>query len=286
METSSSFLVESDEALSDQNFWQLAQFIHDYCGIRITAKKRSMIDGRLRRRMRTLGIANINDYCGFLFDEEGHACNSEVVHFIDAITTNKTDFFREPAHFDYIEAQILPAYARAGKRKIKVWSAACSTGAEPYTLAMVLEDFQRTAPGIGYSILATDLCTEVLNKGLDGCYPEMMLAPIPEERRRRYVMIARSPGFHEFRIVPSLRSKVTFTQLNLMEESYPFDADFDMIFCRNILIYFDRPTQGKVLNNLCRHLRTGGFLFLGHSETVSGVSLPLAPVATTIYQRI
>jgi chemotaxis protein methyltransferase CheR len=285
METSSSFLVESDEQLSDQNFWQLAQFIHNYCGIRITAKKRSMVDGRLRHRMRQLGINSINRYVGYLFDEDGHACESEVVHFIDAITTNKTDFFREPNHFDYLEATILPALAEAGRRKIKTWSAASSTGAEAYTIAMVLEEFRRNVADVDYCILATDICTEVLDKGLAGCYPDMMIAPIPEELRRRYVMVSCSPSSHEFRIVPTLRSKVAFTQLNLMDASYPFDTDFDMIFCRNILIYFDRPTQIEVLGRLCRHLRPGGHLFLGHSETASGISLPLTQVATTIYQR-
>jgi chemotaxis protein methyltransferase CheR len=286
METSSSFLLEPDEPLNDQNFWQLAQFIHNYCGIRITAKKRSMVDGRLRHRMRLLGINSINRYVSYLFDEDGHACNSEVVHFIDAITTNKTDFFREPNHFDFIEANILPALAEAGRRKIKTWSAASSTGAEAYTIAMVLEEFNRKAAGTDYCILATDICTEVLDKGLTGCYPDMMIAPIPEELRRRYVLVSRSPGSHEFRIVPALRSKVSFTQLNLMDANYPFDTDFDMIFCRNILIYFDRPTQIEVLGRLCRHLRPGGHLFLGHSETASGINLPLTQVATTIYQRI
>lgn len=283
--TSSDCLVDQDNGLTDKNFNALVQFIHESCGIRITPKKRTMLDGRLRRRMRTLGISNINDYCRFLFDERKHACNSEVVHFIDAITTNKTDFFREAGHFKFIEDSVLPVLAASGKRRIKVWSAACSTGAEAYTIAMVLEEFRRSVRDLDYSILATDISTEVLDKAIAGCFPEAMIEPIPEELRRRYVMVSRDLNCHEFRIVPALRSKVSFTQLNLMDENYPFDTDFDMIFCRNVLIYFERPTQALVLTRLCHHLRYGGHLFLGHSESISGLNLALVPLATTIYQR-
>ncbi len=274
-----------EEPLSDKNFAALVEFIHETCGIKITPKKRTMLDGRLRRRMRSLGISNINDYCRFLFDERHHACNSEVVHFIDAITTNKTDFFREAGHFNFIEANVLPASAASGQRKIRVWSAACSTGAEAYTIAMILEEFRRNVRDLDYSILATDISTEVLDKAIVGCFPEAMIEPIPEALRRRYVLVSRDQTCREFRVVPSLRSKVAFTQLNLMDDNYPFDTDFDMIFCRNVLIYFERPTQAQVLTKLCRHLRHGGHLFLGHSESISGLNLALTPLATTIYQR-
>jgi chemotaxis protein methyltransferase CheR len=145
--------------------------------------------------------------------------------------------------------------------------------------------FVRLNRGFNYSILATDICTEVLNKGLAARYPDVMIDPIPEEMRRRYVMLSRNPKHHEFRIVPQLRSKVSFFQLNLMDERYLFDRDFDMIFCRNILIYFDRATQADVLMRLCGHLRPGGYLFLGHSESVTGLKLPLKMAANTIFQR-
>lgn len=283
--TSSALPVSKDEPLTDKNFADLVLFIQQSTGIKITLKKRSMLDGRLRRRMRVLGISNINDYCRYLFDEKNHACNSEVVHFTDAITTNKTDFFRENAHFTFIKDKILPVLVASGKRKIKVWSAACSTGAEAYTIAMVLDQFRHTVRDLDYSILGTDISTDVLDRAIAGCFPDTMLEPIPEALRRRYVMVSRNPDCREFRIIPELRSKVAFTQLNLMDDNYPFDADFDMVFCRNVLIYFERATQARVLTKLCRHLRHGGHLFLGHSESISGLNLALTPLAITIYQR-
>jgi chemotaxis protein methyltransferase CheR len=207
------------------------------------------------------------------------------VHFINAVTTNKTDFFREPVHFQYMQKHVLTDFQRAGKRKIKAWSAASSTGAEAYTLAMVIDDFCSSVGGIDYSILGTDICTDVLGKGIAGIYPDVMVDPIPEAFRHRYVLVPHDSRRHEFRISPHLRSKVTFSQLNLMDDRYPFGRDFDMIFLRNVLIYFDRPTQAGVLTRLCDHIRPGGYLFLGHSETITGVKLPLDTVANTIFRR-
>jgi chemotaxis protein methyltransferase CheR len=277
--------TDSTEPLSEKNFRKLIAYIYEYCGIKITPKKRTMIDGRLRRRMRVLNINNINDYCSFLFDGGTASAETEIVHFINAVTTNKTDFFREPVHFHYMQKHILPEFQGHGRRKIKAWSAASSTGAEAYTIAMMLDDFCSSVGGIDYSILGTDICTDVLGKAINGLYPDVMLDPIPEEFRRRYVLLPTDPSRREFRIAPRLRSKAAFTQLNLMDNGYAFDRDFDMIFLRNVLIYFDRPTQAGVLTKLCDHLRPGGFLFLGHSESITGIKLPLDTVANTIFRR-
>lgn len=277
--------VSTGNALTKRNFDRLSRFVYDYCGIRITEKKRTMIDGRLRKRMRALHLGDVNDYCDFLFADNNAAARNEVVHFIDAVTTNKTDFFREIAHFEYIEKNILPEFAAAGQRHIRTWSAACSNGAEPYTLAMVLSDFCAGVRGIDYSVLATDICTEVLAKAVEGRYPMSMAAPISEDMRRRYIMLARDPRVQQFRIKPALRSKVSYCQLNLMDSGYPFERNFDLIFCRNVLIYFDKETQKAVLSRLCTHLRRGGYLVLGHSESASGFDLPLRAVATTIFKR-
>lgn len=271
--------------LNDKNFRRLCEVVYGICGIKLSEKKRSMVDGRLRRRMRTLNIADINDYCHFLLEDRSAQSEAELVHFIDALTTNKTDFFREPAHFAFMQNRVLPRYLEEGRRAVKVWSAASSTGAEAYTIAMVLEDFFQEHGGIDYSILATDVCTDVLRKGIEGVYPDVMLAPIPEAFRRRYVVVPTDTSRPEFRIARKLRSKVLFRHLNLMDEQYPFDQDFDMIFVRNVLIYFDRPTQDRVLAKLCSHLRPGGFLFLGHSESLGGIKLPVTMLANTIFQR-
>ena len=153
------------EQLNDKNFRRLAEFIHGYSGIKMPANKRTMLEGRLRRRMRATRIGNVNDYCRYLFEDDGMA--AEVIHLIDAVTTNKTEFFREPAHFEFLKTRGLPALARTG-RPIKAWSAACSTGAEPYTLAMILEEHRRASRRQDYSILCTDLCTQVLGQAIGG----------------------------------------------------------------------------------------------------------------------
>src|SRR5690606_11398215 len=166
-----------------------------------------------------------------------------------------------------------------------VWGAACSTGAEPYTLAMVLDDLSRGRP-FRYSILATDICTEVLQTAIAGIYPEATLAPTPAELHKRYVQRSRDRSAGLVRIAPELRSKIRFGRLNLVEATLPAPRDLDVVFCRNVLIYFDRPTQERVVRRLCDHLRPGGHLFLGHSETLVGVDLPLRQAAPSIFVRI
>lgn len=272
------------EQLSPANFRKLAEFIQGYSGIKMPPNKRTMLEGRLRRRMRVVGIEDINDYCRYLF--EGGGIEQEVIQLIDAVTTNKTEFFREPTHFTFMTDKALPQLHRENRRNIKVWSAASSTGAEAYTMAMVMEEYraQHNRP-FDYSILATDLCTEVLHQAVAGMYPDGMIDPVPAALRQRYVMRARDSRRRDVRIVPALRSKVSFARLNLMDQRYPVAEDMDMIFCRNILIYFDKQTQAHVLSRLCDHLRPGGYLFLGHSESIVGIDLPVETVASTVFRR-
>lgn len=274
---------QAEQQLSAKNFQRLANFIQDYSGIKMPANKRTMLEGRLRRRMRATRIDDVNDYCRYLFDEDGMA--SEVIHLIDAVTTNKTEFFREPAHFDFLVNKGLPALAAKGKREIKIWSSACSTGAEPYTIAMILDEFCDKQRGVDYSILCTDICTEVLDQAIAGRFSEQMIEPVSMARRKQYVMRARDNARNEVRIKPHLRSKLAFARLNLMDDAYPVETALDIIFCRNILIYFDKPTQAKVLSRLCSHLAPGGYLFLGHSESIVGIDLPVSQIANTVFQK-
>jgi chemotaxis protein methyltransferase CheR len=281
--TSAAVQIGQPETLSNRNFERLAQFIQGYSGIKMPSNKRTMLEGRLRRRMRATRIDDVNAYCHYLFEEDGMA--SEVIHLIDAVTTNKTEFFREPAHFDFLTAKGLPALAAKGKRDIKIWSSACSTGAEPYTIAMVMDEFCAKQRGADYSILCTDICTEVLGQAIAGRFSEAMIEPVSMPRRQQYLMRARDASRGEVRIKPHLRSKLSFGRLNLMDETYPVDPNFDIIFCRNILIYFDKPTQAKVLSRLCGHLSPGGYLFLGHSESIVGIELPVTQIANTVFQK-
>ena len=222
-----------------------------------------------------------------LFERDG--LRTEAVHLIDAVTTNKTDFFREPEHFRILVQKVLPTLLAdrhaGGQAQVKLWSAACSTGAEAYTLAMVLADWREQRRGLRFSILGTDLSTEVLNVAQRAVYPEAMVAVVPPEVRHRYLLRSRDRGRQLVRIVPELRAWAKFARLNLMDPDYPVDRDFDVIFCRNVLIYFDKPTQHAVLQRLCQHLRPGGFLFLGHSESLAGMDLPLRSVANTVLRR-
>jgi chemotaxis protein methyltransferase CheR len=276
--------TEAIDHLSAGDFDRLARFIHDYSGIKMPPNKKSMVEGRLRRRMRAVGVPSLASYCQYLFERNG--LEDEAIGLIDAVTTNKTDFFREPDHFDFLVGQALPELtARGDRRPIKVWSAACSIGAEPYTLAMVLADVTAANPGFRASIFASDICTEVLETAILGIFPEAMIAPVPMDMRKRYLLRAKAGARDRVRIVPQLRAGIRFGRINLMEAPYAADSDMHVIFLRNILIYFDRPTQHKVLAQLCNHLRPGGFLFLGHSETLAGHGLPLKPVATTVFQR-
>jgi chemotaxis protein methyltransferase CheR len=248
-------------SLSRKDFEKLAKFIHGYSGIKMPPNKLTMVEGRLRRRLKATGYATFAQYCHYLFEQGG--LEDEQVHLIDAVTTNKTEFFREPDHFRILEESVLADVARhrAGRKPVKVWSAASSIGAEPYTLAMVLSEFASRNRGFEYTILATDLCTQVLETAVTGIYPEAMMAPVPDALYQRYV------------------------RLNLMDTTYPLDSDFDVIFCRNILIYFDKPTQNAVLQRLCSHLRPGGYLFMGHSETLAGFDLPLTLAGPTVFRR-
>jgi chemotaxis protein methyltransferase CheR len=278
------YAVTPLQGLSGRNFNRLAEVIHASSGIKMPISKKTMIEGRLRRRIAALGLPSLDAYCDYLFDASDY--EAELVHLINVATTNKTDFFREPVHFEFMTKSILPALAQAGRREVKLWSAAASIGAEAYTLAMVMEEYRRIDRGMDYWILATDICTEALDQAQAGRYSRAMIEPVPTELRRRYVLQARDPAIDEVRIAPTLRAKVACGRLNLMDDHYPVARDFDLIFCRNILIYFDKPTQERVLSRLCGHLRSGGHLVLGHSETAVGVDLPVKAVVNTIFQKV
>jgi len=275
--------------LSARDFKRLADLIGDEVGIKLPPSKRLMIEGRLRKRVRALGLAGLDAYSTYLFRQDGLA--SERPHLINAVTTNKTDFFREPEHFDLLEHKLVPALLelRRGERTplLKIWSAASSTGAEAYTLAMVLADLAAQRHDFRFSILGTDISTTVLEQGVRAVYPTELVAPVPPAKQQRYLMYARKPGARpEVRIVPELRRLVRFARLNLMDQTYPFDRDVDVIMLRNVLIYFDKADQEKVILRLVSHLRPGGYLILGHSESMIGTAVTMRQVAPAVFQKV
>jgi chemotaxis protein methyltransferase CheR len=274
------------DRLADGDFRRLAAFIHETAGLRVLDTKRLMLESRLRRRAWALSMPGLAEYGRYLFANGG--MGDEAVHIINAATTNKTDFFREPEHFRLMEELLPELLAERGggsQAPLKIWSSACSIGAEPYTIAMVMGEFSRLRHGCRFEITATDICTDALDAAIAGIYPRDMLAQVPADLRRRYVMTARDPTRLDARIVPELRRFVRFGRLNLMEPTYPMQRDLDVIFCRNLLIYFERPVQQTVLERLCRHLRHGGILFLGHCETINGMDLPLRALEPTVFRR-
>jgi chemotaxis protein methyltransferase CheR len=275
-----------DDGLSKRNFDLLAKYIYTYSGIKMPHGKMTMLEGRLRRRLRATGMPTFDSYCDYLFKHGG--LESESLFLIDAVTTNKTDFFREPKHFEYMTQTALPDIVKSySDRRIRVWSSACSTGAEPYTMGMVLSEFMATnAPERDYFILATDLSTDVLQKAQKGIYQADLLQPVPAEMLRKYVMRPSDKRRQDMRISPKLRSRVGFARMNLMDDTYPVGDPMHIIFCRNVLIYFDKPTQQHVLTRLCNSLIPGGYMFIGHSETVTGLDLPIKQVANTVFKRV
>jgi chemotaxis protein methyltransferase CheR len=278
-------MTEAATHLSDRQFRSIAQLIEGRVGIKLPPGKRLMLEGRLQKRVRALQFSSLNDYADNLFDGDG--LETELVHLIDCVTTNKTDFFREPSHFDFISNVAVDELLSRGRAThvLKIWSAACSTGMEAYTTAMVLDNLSKSRRGLQFRILGTDISTGVLRLAKAGIYPKEAIAPVPPAMAERYFLTSRDRSRAEVRVVPELRRLVQFMRMNLMDPAYPVDKDVDIIFCRNVLIYFDKDTQRKVVDRLSGHLRPGGYLLVGHSESmVHQGSTGLRQVEPTVFQ--
>lgn len=269
------------DTISPRTFRQIAELIQARTGIKMPAAKIHLIEGRLMRRAREAGADSIDAYCHDVLMARDD--DPILTDFFNAVTTNKTDFFREPAHFDVLADRVVPAWRAAGRRVLRCWSAAASTGMEAYTLAIVLD--QALVAGEDFAILATDLDTRVLAEARRGVYRREDIAPVPADMRDTYFARARDPARPEVRVVADLRRKVAFARMNLMDGHYPIGDPMDVIFCRNVLIYFEKETQLQVISRLCAALRPGGHLFLGHSESVHNFDLPLEPVAHTVFRK-
>ncbi len=272
--------------LTDEQFGRLSQFIFKESGIKMPPVKRIMLQSRLQKRLRELKMLSFAEYCDYVFSKAGQG--NEIIHMLDVVSTNKTDFFREPNHFDFLTQNVLPSFMqnRLASRQLKVWSAGCSSGEEPYTMAIVLHQFAGSNPSFDYSIVGTDLSTQILDKALQAVYKEERVASIPPDIKKKYFLRSKDRASPTVRVIPELRKKVRFGRLNFMDATYDLPDTFDVIFCRNVLIYFDRETQEKVIQKLCARLRTGGFFFLGHSESIMNMQVPLKQVKPTIFQRI
>lgn len=272
--------------LSQEEFDKLSRFIYKESGIKMPPVKKVMLQSRLQKRLRELNMTTFKEYIDYVFGKDG--LNAEIIHMLDVVSTNKTDFFREPVHFDFLTSTVLPEFVqqKAGSRTIKVWSAGCSSGEEPYTLAIVMADFAEKNPGFDYSIIGTDISTQILQKAVDAVYKEERVSIIPMETKRKYFLKSKDRSSPTVKVVGDLRRRVSFGRLNFMDNYYDVPETFDAVFCRNVLIYFDRETQEKVINKLCDKLRPDGYFFLGHSESIMNMDVPLKQVKPTIFKRL
>ncbi|PTX99101.1 CheR family methyltransferase [Opitutus sp. ER46] len=276
----------TDLAISPERFRRVSEFITRELGIRMSDAKIPLLQSRLQRRVRLAGCASLEDYLHLVLTAgEAHV---ERLEFIDAVTTNKTDFFREPQHFDFLRTVALPALDPDAGRPwtCKVWSAGASTGMEAYTLAMVLGEIgAHRGHGFDFEVLGTDVCRRVLETARAAIYDAADVESVPLELRNKYLLRSRDPGQRQVRIVPELRTRVRFEPLNFMAARYAVREVFDAIFFRNVMIYFDKPTQERVVNLLCEYLRPGGYFFVGHSESVVSLDVPLRTVGSAVYRK-
>jgi len=273
-----------EDTLSSRDYRRLCELVYAEAGIHLGHEKRTMLEVRIKRRLKELEIGSYGEYCNYLFGPKGK--KEEVVSLIDVVTTNKTDFFREPRHFEILSSRALAEMnERAEGRPLLLWSAGCSTGEEPYTLAMVSSEYALTHPGFRFRILATDISTAVLDKAVKGIYSQAVVAPVPDALKRRYLLRSRDRSNELVRVSPELRHLVEFRRLNLMDADYGIYEKADAVFCRNVMIYFDRATQEAILGKIVRQLVPGGYLFMGHAESLHEMNLPLTSVAPALYRR-
>ncbi|MGM0586704.1 MAG: CheR family methyltransferase [Pseudomonadota bacterium] len=264
--------------MSDAEFARIADKVLSVAGIVLKEHKRQMVYTRLSRRLRALGMTSFTDYLDLLDGPEGRA---ELVEFSNAVTTNLTSFFREAHHFDHLREEVLEPLRRAGRTRLRLWSAGCSTGEEPYSIAMTVQQLGARMTGADLRILATDLDTSVLSRAEAGVYPEARLQDAPGELRARGCR-RRGPG--EVEMARELRAMIVFRRLNLLGD-WPFRGPFDAIFCRNVLIYFDAATKAALVRRFAQALTEDGVLYLGHSESLLGEHPLLHSEGRTIYRR-
>ncbi|MEJ2032379.1 MAG: protein-glutamate O-methyltransferase [Deltaproteobacteria bacterium] len=274
--------------LTDPEFQKFSALIYDNCGIKLPPIKKTMLSARLHKRLRALGMSSFKEYLELVTSPEGQV--HELIQMLDVVSTNKTEFFREPDHFTLLAEKILPEIEerlqRGGvRRRLRVWSAGCSSGEESYTLGIVLAEYGANHPGFDFFVLGTDICTEVLVIAERAIYPDERLAGIPNVLLRRYFMRGKGSQQNFHRIIPELRQKIAFRRLNFKDEDFGFDRLFDIIFCRNVIIYFDRATQSAFFEKIHRHLAPGGYLLIGHSESLEGIHDRMKRVAPTVYRK-
>lgn len=274
--------------IKDKEFNYLKDLVHKHTGIFLAPHKKIMLQSRLNVRLRAHKIGSFEEYVSRLIQDKAFFAQ-ELPEIINRITTNKTDFFRENHHFEYIKTKFLPAAEQASKttfkKKLRFWCSACSTGEEPYSLAIILSEYFATRPGWDVKILASDIDTNVLNTASKGVYKEDRIETMRADLRLRYFTEKKTDEGKEYEAKKTLKDLITFRKINLLEYPFPLQEKMDLIFCRNVIIYFDKPTQIKLFEQMEKNLVDEGILIIGHSETLFGISENFKFLGQTIYQK-
>lgn len=262
-------------------FKKYSEFIYKLSGINLPPEKNALVEARIAKRMRQLGINDHKTYLKYVTSSEN---NEEPTVLIDAISTNVTNFFREPDHFVHI-GNILSQQLKKGQKKFRFWSAACSSGEEPYSLAVTLLEAAQ-ARDLDLKILATDISTEILKKAHRGLYAEKDVAPVPKTLLSKYFFTRKADRGKMYKVKTEVRRLVVFKRLNLSTPPFPMSGPFDAVLCRNVMIYFDNSVRQKLLDDVCRLLRPGGLLIVGHTESLSGIKLNVKTIVPSVYRKI
>lgn len=273
--------MSTDLAISDGEFRQFRDLIRSIAGIELGDSKKHLVSGRLSKRVRERGLRSFGDYYRLIAAGDDH---EEYHRMVDLLTTHETYFFREPKHFEYLAGSILPVLGTqtGNSRPFRIWSAASSTGEEAYSLGMTLMD--QLGDGHPWEILATDISREVLARARQGVYGTERIDGVPRDYLRRFFLRGIGSRTGTLRVVPEIRSRVRFAEANL-NESLAAVGEFDVVFLRNVLIYFDPPTKREIVGRVARQIRRGGWLFIGHSESLNGITTALRQERPTIYRR-
>ncbi len=270
--------------LCDADYRFVAELLYRRAGIRMGEQKRPLIASRLAKRVRTLGFSSFAEYFSYL---EARGGEGEMAEFLNLLTTNHSYFYREPEHYEFLATQVLaPIKERAFRgqgERLRIWSAGCATGEEPYAVAMTIASTLGEALGaVDVGVLATDISRAALAEALRGVYPASRLKDLPRAYAERFLEPA---GPEHFAVRSEVRALVLFKRLNLMEGNYPFRGGFDVVFCRNVMIYFDEASRRALVAALYRVIKAGGYLFIGHSETIRHQDCPFAYVKPAIYRK-
>lgn len=275
---------EQEFEFTDSDFEFLRDIVTSHTGIMLDGHKRQLVYGRLTRRLRQLGIATFSEYCAHVEQN----LDSEFGELVNAITTNLTSFFREHHHFEHLAKHALPdRMQRNGlNRRLRLWSAGCSTGEEPYSIAMTVAEALGSSPSVWDArILATDIDSQVLARAASGVYADERIEGIEPGRQRRWFRHGKGGNAGKVKVSEDLQALIAFRQLNLMDAVWPMHGPFDIIFCRNVVIYFDKATQRKLFDRYADLLAPDGYLYVGHSESLHGTSERFKLIGRTIYQK-